>query len=151
MKAIFRKAAARTLEELWAAIRTARTAFTPDECANYFAPAAITRLRSKMLQIEAAIAGAFTQQSAEIFTSALTSDQKVARVAESPRNPTWSWLQPDQNVRPGAVLCWELGDSGDSGNFLVGPGLKNRNFLALPGESDSKEAIDVPRRLKDVA
>jgi transposase len=37
VKAILRKAAARTLEELWAAIRTALTAFTPGECANYFA------------------------------------------------------------------------------------------------------------------
>jgi transposase len=37
VKPILRKAAARTLEELWAAIRTALTAFTPGECANYFA------------------------------------------------------------------------------------------------------------------
>jgi hypothetical protein len=40
------------------------------------------------------------------------------------------------------------GDSGNSGNFLVGPARKNRNFLALPGESDPKEAL---RRLNDVA
>ncbi len=37
VKAILRKAAARTLEELWAAIAHALTAFKPAECRNYFA------------------------------------------------------------------------------------------------------------------
>jgi transposase len=37
LKAILRKAAARTLEELWAAIAAALKAFTPEECRNYFA------------------------------------------------------------------------------------------------------------------
>jgi transposase len=37
LKAILRKAAARTLEELWAAIAAALPAFTPEECRNYFA------------------------------------------------------------------------------------------------------------------
>ena len=37
VKAILRKAAARTLEDLWAAIADALTAFTPQECRNYFA------------------------------------------------------------------------------------------------------------------
>ena len=37
VKALLRKAAARTLEELWAAIAEALTDFTPQECANYFA------------------------------------------------------------------------------------------------------------------
>jgi transposase len=37
LKAILRKAAARTLDELWAAIAAALTAFKPEECRNYFA------------------------------------------------------------------------------------------------------------------
>jgi transposase len=37
LKAILRKAAARTLEGLWAAIASALEAFTPEECHNYFA------------------------------------------------------------------------------------------------------------------
>jgi transposase len=37
LKAILRKAAARTLEEVWAAIAAALAAFTPQECSNYFA------------------------------------------------------------------------------------------------------------------
>jgi transposase len=36
LKAILRKAAARTLEDLWAAIAGALTAFEPQECRNYF-------------------------------------------------------------------------------------------------------------------
>jgi transposase len=36
LKAILRKAAARTLEDLWAAIASALTAFEPEECRNYF-------------------------------------------------------------------------------------------------------------------
>jgi len=36
IKALLRKAAARTLEALEAAIASALDAFTPDECANYF-------------------------------------------------------------------------------------------------------------------
>jgi transposase len=37
LKAILRKAAARTLEDLWEAIASALDAFTPVECRNYFA------------------------------------------------------------------------------------------------------------------
>jgi transposase len=37
IKALLRKAAARTVEALDAAIAAAPDAFTPDECANYFA------------------------------------------------------------------------------------------------------------------
>jgi transposase len=37
LKAILRKAAARTREELWNAIAMALGAFTPHECSNYFA------------------------------------------------------------------------------------------------------------------
>ena len=37
IKAILRKAAARTLQDLWAAIADALAAFKPQECANYFA------------------------------------------------------------------------------------------------------------------
>ena len=37
LKAILRKAAARTVTELWDAIRDALPRFTPEECANYFA------------------------------------------------------------------------------------------------------------------
>jgi hypothetical protein len=47
--------------------------------------------------------------------------------------------------------AWVAGNSGNLGNFLVDAGSENRNFLALPDESDPKEAIDVLRRLKDVA
>lgn len=36
LKAILRKAAARTIPELWDAIRDASPRFTPEECANYF-------------------------------------------------------------------------------------------------------------------
>uniref|UniRef100_UPI001A962F1A IS630 family transposase n=1 Tax=Sabulicella rubraurantiaca TaxID=2811429 RepID=UPI001A962F1A len=36
LKALLRKAAARTIEDLWDAIRDALPAFTPAECANYF-------------------------------------------------------------------------------------------------------------------
>lgn len=39
LKAILRKAAARTVEGLWSAIKNALDAFTPDECRNYFAAA----------------------------------------------------------------------------------------------------------------
>jgi transposase len=37
VKAILRKAAARTLEGLWAAIASTLDGFTPEECRNYFA------------------------------------------------------------------------------------------------------------------
>ncbi|MBS0385156.1 MAG: transposase, partial [Proteobacteria bacterium] len=36
LKAILRKAAARTRDDLWDAIGQALSAFTPAECANYF-------------------------------------------------------------------------------------------------------------------
>jgi transposase len=36
LKALLRKAAARTIPELWDAIRDALPKFTPEECANYF-------------------------------------------------------------------------------------------------------------------
>jgi transposase len=36
LKALLRKAAARTVDELWAAIAEALKAFTPKECENYF-------------------------------------------------------------------------------------------------------------------
>ena len=39
LKALLRKAAARTVEELWAVIGRTLDAFTPAECANYFAAA----------------------------------------------------------------------------------------------------------------
>ncbi|WP_236549625.1 IS630 family transposase [Novosphingobium sp. TCA1] len=39
LKAILRKAAARTVPELWDAIREALPRFTPEECANYFTAA----------------------------------------------------------------------------------------------------------------
>ena len=39
LKALLRKAAARTLQQLWNAIAQAIDAFTPAECANYFAAA----------------------------------------------------------------------------------------------------------------
>jgi transposase len=38
-KALLRAAAARTILDLWAAIRIALDAFTPNECQNYFAAA----------------------------------------------------------------------------------------------------------------
>ena len=38
-RALLRKAAARTVEQLWKAIAHAIDAFTPNECANYFAAA----------------------------------------------------------------------------------------------------------------
>jgi transposase len=39
LKALLRKAAARTVDELWRAIGSAIDAFTPTECANYFTAA----------------------------------------------------------------------------------------------------------------
>jgi transposase len=39
LKALLRKAAARTVQQLWKAIASAIDAFTPNECANYFAAA----------------------------------------------------------------------------------------------------------------
>jgi transposase len=39
LKALLRKAAARTRDALWDAVGTALNAFTPDECRNYFAAA----------------------------------------------------------------------------------------------------------------
>ena len=39
LKALLRKAAARTVDELWAVIGQSLDAFTPPECANYFAAA----------------------------------------------------------------------------------------------------------------
>lgn len=39
LKAILRKAAARTIPDLWDAVRDALPLFTPDECANYFTAA----------------------------------------------------------------------------------------------------------------
>ena len=39
LKAILRKAAARTIDQLWDAIRDALPQFTPSECANYFSAA----------------------------------------------------------------------------------------------------------------
>ena len=39
LKAILRKAAARTIDDLWAAIGGALPKFTPNECANYFTAA----------------------------------------------------------------------------------------------------------------
>ena len=36
LKALLRKAAARTLDDLWNAIRDALPKFTPAQCANYF-------------------------------------------------------------------------------------------------------------------
>ena len=44
LKALLRKAAARTIDDLWAAIGTAIDVFTPGECANYFAAAGRPRL-----------------------------------------------------------------------------------------------------------
>ena len=39
LKALLRKAAARTIDELWAAVASAIDTFTPTECNNYFAAA----------------------------------------------------------------------------------------------------------------
>ena len=39
LKALLRKAAARTRDTLWAAVGTALEAFTPSECRNYFSAA----------------------------------------------------------------------------------------------------------------
>ena len=39
LKALLRKAAARTVDELWAAVASAIDTYTPTECANYFAAA----------------------------------------------------------------------------------------------------------------
>ena len=39
LKALLRKAAARTIAELWDAIRDALPTFSPAECANYFTAA----------------------------------------------------------------------------------------------------------------
>jgi transposase len=39
LKALLRGAAARTIPDLWDAIKSALAAFTPDECRNYFAAA----------------------------------------------------------------------------------------------------------------
>ena len=39
LKALLRKAAARTIDDLWRVIGESLEAFTPDECANYFAAA----------------------------------------------------------------------------------------------------------------
>ena len=43
LKALLRKAAARTVEALWTAVATLLTAFSTDECANYFANAGYRR------------------------------------------------------------------------------------------------------------
>jgi transposase len=45
LKAILRKAAARTRDTLWNAVAIAIDAFTPPECANYFAAAGYDRVR----------------------------------------------------------------------------------------------------------
>jgi transposase len=47
LKALLRKAAARTVEALWTAVATLRTAFSTDECANYFATAGNRRSSRK--------------------------------------------------------------------------------------------------------
>ena len=39
LKAVLRKAAARTIDELWTVIGTSLDTFTPAECANYFTAA----------------------------------------------------------------------------------------------------------------
>jgi hypothetical protein len=39
LKSLLRKAAARTIDELWTVIGSSLDAFKPDECANYFAKA----------------------------------------------------------------------------------------------------------------
>jgi transposase/cytochrome c553 len=47
LKALLRKAAARTVEALWTAVATLLTAFGNDECANYFANASYRRSSGK--------------------------------------------------------------------------------------------------------
>src|SRR5215813_14306860 len=47
LKALLRKAAARTVEALWTAVATLLTAFSTDECANYFANAGNRRSSRK--------------------------------------------------------------------------------------------------------
>ena len=37
LKSLLRKAAARTVDDLWQAVADSLDAFTPNECANYFA------------------------------------------------------------------------------------------------------------------
>jgi transposase len=44
LKALLKKAAARTLDDLWAAIAAALDAFTPDECRNFFTAAGYDRV-----------------------------------------------------------------------------------------------------------
>jgi transposase len=44
LKALLRKAAARTVEALWTAVGALLSAFNPDECTNYFANAGYGRL-----------------------------------------------------------------------------------------------------------
>jgi hypothetical protein len=39
LKALLRAAAARTIPDLWGALKNALDAFTPNECRNYFAAA----------------------------------------------------------------------------------------------------------------
>ena len=39
LKALLRKAAKRTIEQLWNAVANAIETFTPNECVNYFAAA----------------------------------------------------------------------------------------------------------------
>ena len=43
LKALLRKAATRTIEDLWAAVATILDAFNPEECINYFAAAGYDR------------------------------------------------------------------------------------------------------------
>ena len=43
LKAFLKKIAARTIDDLWAAIAKAIETFTPDECQNYFAAAGYDR------------------------------------------------------------------------------------------------------------
>ena len=46
LKALLRRAAARTVDELWAVIGASLDTFTPAECINYFAAAGYDALRS---------------------------------------------------------------------------------------------------------
>lgn len=39
LKALLRKVAARTVDDLWSAVADCLSAFTPEECRNYFEPA----------------------------------------------------------------------------------------------------------------
>lgn len=50
LKAILRKAAARTVDALWDAIANALDAFSPSECENYFIAAGYDRTKIKPLQ-----------------------------------------------------------------------------------------------------